>query len=147
MTLKELTLANRPKNAQYTANKRLIRQVIAEIAALDLKEIYKDGHFDRKKNMEQIRSMCEFGSDDPQTLGAMLERLEVFRQYIDTIDNDTAMEAIERGDFYYDEDEIHCGSPAEVYEEECKYAYFEALHLLSLMHYGFCIDTLNGGDC
>lgn len=140
--LKERQLSgNRP-----ITDRDLIKKSIAQMRELTLDgELYKDGAVDRDDYISQIRSLCFFDREKTLTLGALLQELARFRSYTEAIDDDEAFAAEERGDFClaYDPDCPNAASPRDVYKEECLWSYYEALHLLSYIHMGFCIDTLN----
>ena len=147
MTVKELKAAHSEKAPPYIRSRELIAQVIKEMTELETDELYKAGRFDGRENKDRICDICELDSKKINTLGQLISGVLDFGAFIETIDDDATQAAIERGDFVYDEDEeFHLGSPAYEYETACTWAFNEALHLISYIHYGFCIDTLKGGE-
>ena len=144
MTYSQLEKACR-SHQQYLTDENMIKNAIIAMAELDVNELYKDGRFDREKTVSQIRTMCNFSPEETDTLGKLIERLIRFKDYIDSIDDAVALEAIEQGLFDYDpdpEEEYYIGPPGDEYQSECLWAYYEAMHLLSYIHMGFCVNTL-----
>lgn len=143
-TLQKLKEAESAR-APYLTSDIFIRSVVIQMSELDVNELYKDGRFDREKTVGQIRSMCYFKKEDTDTLGKMIDQLIRFKAFIDDIDDDIAMQAIEEGKFEYDFDageEYYIAPPGEEYRSECLWSYYEAMHLLSYIHMGFCINTM-----
>ena len=133
----------------YLVNRDAIKKTIEEMAALDVNEFYKDGRFKRDENIAQIRSMCGFDEEETDTLAKMIDRLIVYKNYIDSIDDDEAIKAIEAGLFDYDldaDEELWVGPPGDEYQSQCLWSYYEAMHLISYIHSGFCVNTMRKGE-
>lgn len=129
---------------EFVESEAVIEKAICEVALMPVEHLYYDAMFDNRKRIDLLHDLLLLGDVRCRDMNEILREVKKLRDMKDDPDDDIAYEMIDKGLFFFDEEDEYEASvgAGEMFRRECLSAYTEIMQRLSDICMGWCIHGI-----